>query len=255
MEKIKIIKTEEILMQEFNIYGTIDNPIFLARDVAKWLEHSDPRKMINTIDDEEKLTGTLFHSGQNREMWFVTEDGLYEILMQSRKPIAKQFKKEVKKILKSIRKNGGYINNQENLSEAEILANAMLVAQNVINTQKSQIHTLETKIELDKHKVIFAEAVSGSEDSILIGQLAKLITQNGYEIGQKRLFQWLRDNNYIMKHKNEPYQKYIENGMFTLKEGSFSTPMAGTRLTLTTKVTPKGQSYFINKFSEMLVGV
>src|SRR5574344_740988 len=106
MEQLQIINQQEVLGKDFKIYGTKDNPLFLAKDVAEWIEHSKPSMMLNSIDEEEKLKETLFTSGQNREMWFLTEDGLYEVLMQSRKPIAKQFKKEVKRILKQIRQTG-----------------------------------------------------------------------------------------------------------------------------------------------------
>ena len=97
-----------MLGKEFKIYGDFENPLFLAKDVANWIEHSDISTMMRTVDDNEKLIQTLFVSGQNREMWFLTEDGLYEVLMQSRKPIAKEFKREVKQILKSVRKHGLY---------------------------------------------------------------------------------------------------------------------------------------------------
>ena len=108
MNNLKIIDERTILTKEFKIYGDFENPLFLAKDIAEWIEHSDVSMMLKSIDDEEKLIQTMFVSGQNREMWFLTEDGLYEVLMQSRKPIAKAFKKEVKKILKEIRKTGSY---------------------------------------------------------------------------------------------------------------------------------------------------
>ena len=100
MNDLKIIEQREVLGKEFKIYGNFENPLFLAKDVANWIEHSDISTMMRTVDDNEKLIQTLFASGQNREMWFLTEDGLYEVLMQSRKPIAKEFKREVKQILK-----------------------------------------------------------------------------------------------------------------------------------------------------------
>ena len=106
LNDLKIIEQREVLGKEFKIYGDFENPLFLAKDVANWIEHSDISTMMRTVDDNEKLLQTLFVSGQNREMWFLTEDGLYEVLMQSRKPIAKEFKREVKQILKSVRKHG-----------------------------------------------------------------------------------------------------------------------------------------------------
>ncbi|WP_198550516.1 BRO family protein [Macrococcoides caseolyticum] len=108
MNEIKVISNENILGNNFQIYGTNEEPLFLAKDVANWIEHSKVNMMLQSIDEDEKLMETLFTSGQKRQMWFLTEDGLYEILMQSRKPIAKQFKKQVKHILKELRKKGEY---------------------------------------------------------------------------------------------------------------------------------------------------
>ncbi|WP_421000297.1 phage antirepressor (plasmid) [Carnobacterium maltaromaticum] len=108
MSNLQVIEQREILAQDFKIYGDLENPLFLAKDVADWIVHSKVTMMLETIDADEKLKSTILTSGQNRQMWFLTEDGLYEVLMQSRKPIAKKFKKEVKKILKEIRKNGMY---------------------------------------------------------------------------------------------------------------------------------------------------
>ncbi|KXT73326.1 Phage antirepressor protein [Streptococcus sp. DD10] len=105
---LQLINEQEVLGKRFKVYGTPEEPLFLAKDVAEWIEHTDTQKMINRVDDDEKLMRTLFLSGQNREAWFLTEDGLYEVLMQSRKPLAKQFKKKVKEILKTIRKTGSY---------------------------------------------------------------------------------------------------------------------------------------------------
>lgn len=109
MNELQIINRQEVLGKDFKVYGTPDEPLFLAKDVAEWIEHSDVSMMMRSVDDNEKLTQTMFVSGQNRDVWFLTEDGLYEVLMLSRKPIAKQFKAKVKEILKSIRKHGAYI--------------------------------------------------------------------------------------------------------------------------------------------------
>lgn len=108
--ELTIINEQEVLGKHFTVYGTADEPLFVAKDVAEWIEYdvSSVNKMLDKIDEDEKLVGTLFRSGQNREVWFLTENGLYEVLMQSRKPLAKEFKKKVKEILKSIRKHGLY---------------------------------------------------------------------------------------------------------------------------------------------------
>lgn len=111
--ELQVVHEQELLGKVFKIYGDFNNPLFLAKDVSEWIEHSQVSKMLQSIDNDEKLMGTLFLSGQNRETWFLTEDGVYEVLMQSRKPIAKQFKKKVKEILKTLRKTGGYVSNDE----------------------------------------------------------------------------------------------------------------------------------------------
>lgn len=108
-KELTIIDERELLGKEFRIYGTFENPLFLAKDVANWIEHSNPRMMLKGIDEEEKVVNNVYTLGGNQEMWFLTEDGLYEVLMQSRKPIAKEFKKKVKEILKSVRKHGAYM--------------------------------------------------------------------------------------------------------------------------------------------------
>src|SRR5699024_5735063 len=142
----------------------------------------------------------------------------------------------------SIRKTGGY---QTKAPQGkELLALAVLEAQKTIEEQNAQIERM-------KPKEIFADAVATSKQSILIGQLAKLICQNGHEIGQQRLFRWMRENGYLMKHGsnyNMPMQRHVEQGLFEIKESSVTNPDGSVRLTRTTKVTGKGQQYFINKF-------
>lgn len=122
-ELLIIINKQEIMGREFTIYGSKEEPLFLAKDVAEMIEHSDTSKMIKNVDDDEKLMRTMFLSGQSRECLFLTEEGLYEVLMQSRKPIAKAFKKEVKVVLKSIRLNGAYIPNAT-AEETKVVAKA-----------------------------------------------------------------------------------------------------------------------------------
>lgn len=129
---LTVINEQEVLGKHFRIFGTINNPLFLAKDVAEWIEHSNPRMMLQAVDDDEKGVRNVYTPGGVQESWFLTEDGLYEVLMQSRKPIAKSFKKKVKEILKSIRKNGAYIRNQENMTPAEIVARGLIAAQKII---------------------------------------------------------------------------------------------------------------------------
>lgn len=150
MNEIKVINKSILLGKEIDVYGSVDEPLFLAKDVAEWIEHTQPSKMVETVDEDEKLIGTIFLSGQNREVWMLTEDGLYEVLMQSRKPIAKQFKKGVKEILKTIRKTGSYSVSKP-LSQLEVLQMAV----NQMVEQEKRLSgverlALEQKERLDK---------------------------------------------------------------------------------------------------------
>lgn len=148
---LTVINEQEVLGKHFRIFGTIDNPLFLAKDVAEWIEHSNQRMMLQSIDDDEKVKVNNVYS-ENRTggngTWFLTEDGLYEVLMQSRKPIAKSFKKKVKEILKSIRKNGAYIRNQENMTPAEIVARGLIAAQKIIESKEKEIALLNGRCGL-----------------------------------------------------------------------------------------------------------
>lgn len=246
---LQIIEQKEVLGKEFTIYGDLENPLFLAKDVANWIEHNKPNELIANVDETEKLKAIISRSGQNREMWFLTEDGLYEVLMQSRKPIAKQFKKEVKKILKTIRLNGMYATDK-------LLDNPDLAIQafTKLKEERERRLQLEHEAEINKPKVIFAEAVETSKTSILIGELAKLIKQNGVDMGQKRLFAWLREKGYLIKSGrtdyNMPTQKAMDMGLFEIKETAITHSDGHITVNRTPKVTGKGQIYFINKFKK-----
>lgn len=133
----------------------------------------------------------------------------------------------------------------------QVMARALKIADKQIEELKENNHLLEQKIEQDRPKTIFADAVSASETSILVGDLAKLICQNGYQIGQKRLFEWMRQNGYLMKcgsSRNMPTQRYLEQGLFEVKESNVQNPDGSIRITRTTKITGRGQLYFVNKF-------
>ncbi|WP_349826229.1 BRO-N domain-containing protein [Blautia wexlerae] len=157
---LTVINEQEVLGKHFRIFGTIDNPLFLAKDVAEWIEHSDVSTMMRNVDPDEKVTNNVCTPGGVQKSWFLTEDGLYEVLMQSRKPIAKSFKKKVKEILKSIRKNGAYIRNQENMTPAEIVARGLIAAQNIINEKEKEIAILNGRCGL------LTQAVDDKQDII-----------------------------------------------------------------------------------------
>jgi anti-repressor protein len=250
MEKLQIIEQREVLGKEFKIYGDFENLLFLAKDVAEWIEHSNTRVMLNTVDENEKVVNNVYTLGGVQESWFLTEDGLYEVLMQSRKPIAKAFKKEVKIILKTIRQNGMYVTDKL-LDDPDLAIKAFTK----LKEEREKRKALETQIEEDKPKVLFANAVETSKSTILIGDLAKILKQNGIDIGQKRLFSWLRDNGYLIKRNgsdyNMPTQMSMELKLFEIKETAVTHSDGHITVNKIPKVTGKGQIYFINKFKQV----
>ena len=226
---------------------------FVGKDVAKALGFTNPRDAIAThVFDEDKGVDTIDTLGGKQSMTVINESGVYALVFGSRLESAKRFKHWVtSEVLPSIRMNGGYIAGQETLSDDELMAKALLVAQNKIAERDSIIAEKNAQIEQMKPKQIFADSVETSRTSILVGDLAKLICQNGVKIGQKRLFEWMRQNGYLMKYgtsRNMPMQKYIEQGLFEIKESSVQSPNGNVRVAITPKVTGKGQVYFINKF-------
>ena len=246
MNELKIVEQRELLGKEFRVYGDFENPLFVATDVAEWIEHSNTTEMLRGIDDDEKLTSIILRAGQRRAVTMLTEDGLYEVLMQSRKPIAKEFKREVKQILKTIRKHGLYAK-EELLDNPDIA----IAAFKALKEEREARKALEAENKQMQPLALFAKSVSASDTSILIGDLAKLLKQNGYDTGQKRLFEELRQRGFLMKSgssKNLPTQKGMELGLFEVKESTINNPDGSVRVTKTTKVTGKGQVYFVNLF-------
>ena len=170
--EMKIIDERELFNRSFKIYGTVDEPLFLAKNIAEMIEYDLDKvgQMLNTIDEDEKMTSPIFYSGQVRHMWFLSEDGLYEVLFQSRKPIAKEFKKQVKTILKEIRKNGGYIATNESESDEDIIARALILAQRTIDRKDKMIKSLESEIVESQPMIAIAEAVTESDGRIVTGK-------------------------------------------------------------------------------------
>ena len=252
-KELQIINQQEVLGKDFKIYGTKENPLFLAKDVAEWIEHSNPRKMLNSVDEEEKVKQILpvtnsytqvSHGGirENTEAWFLTEDGLYEVLMQSRKPIAKAFKKKIKKVLKQIRQTGGYVSNDDMfintyLPFADDTTKAMF---------KSTLETVRKQNELIQQQQKTLNTFEAAEDSILVRQLAKVMSKQGITIGEKELCKKLREWK-LVNSKNEPYQRYIDMGIFEIKEG-----VKNSHTYRTSRITGKGQVYIIKKYKGMI---
>lgn len=240
---------------EFGDIRTVEidgKPYFVGVDVAKALGYAKPNNAVSTHCRYTLKRGIATKQGNMSEMVLIPEGDIYRLIIRSKLSSAERFERWVfDEVLPSIRKNGGYIMGQENLSDSELMAKAILVAQKTIEHKNQIIEQQKAKIEADRPKTIFADAVSTSHTSILIGDLAKLICQNGVQTGQKRLFQWMRENGYLMKtgaSYNMPMQRYIEQGLFEVKESSVQNPDGSVRVTRTTKVTGKGQLYFINKF-------
>lgn len=211
-----------------------DLPWFVGKDVCEAFGDTNYRRSLSNIDESDKGVS------QN------------DALINERIEKLHRFKHWVtSEVIPSIRKNGGYIAGQETMSDEELMAKALLVANNKIAERDKIIEQKQARIEQMKPKEIFADAVATSHTSILVGDLAKLICQNGVQIGQKRLFVWLRDKGYLIKSGssyNMPTQRYIEQGLFEIKESNLVNPDGSVRITRTPKVTGKGQVYFVNKF-------
>lgn len=217
--------------------------------------------MILTVDEDEKLMGTLFLSGQNRDMWFLTEDGVYEVLMQSRKPIAKEFKKKVKSILKDIRNTGGYVGNEDvfiNTYLPFVDDNTKSLFKMTLQTVRQQneiINQQNNQLNEQKPLVTFAERCLKSSDNILVRELAKIIQDEGISnIGEKKLYQKLRDWNLILKSKNEPSQLGMNMKLFVVEQKVIKTPY-GEKLSRTAKITPKGQIYIVERLDKELKSI
>lgn len=238
MNNIQIFDNEEFgRVRTTEIDG---KPFFSAKDVAEALGYSNPRKAI--LDHCKGVTkrDTLTAGGQ-QAVNFIPEGDIYRLIIRSQLPSAERFESWVfDEVIPEIRKTGGYQLPQTYAEALRALAD-----------KAEQNEKLRIENERMKPKEIFADAVAASKTSILIGELAKLITQNGYEIGQTRMFKYLREHGYLIKDgssKNMPMQRYVQQGLFEIKESNVQNPDGSVRITKTTKVTGKGQQYFINKF-------
>lgn len=233
------------------IKGAQGEPLFCLTDVCKALELRAP-DVRRRLGDDVVSTHTVKDSlGRKNLITFVNEDGLYDVILDSRKPEAKTFRKWVtSEVLPQIRKTGGYIHTTPDMSNDEIMARGYMVAMATIEQKEKQLAEAQQTIEEQKPMVQFAEAITASQAAILIGDLAKLITQNGYKIGRTTLFKWLRDHGFLFKNETRPYQIWVEKGLFEISETLVQTHH-GSKIKITTKVTPKGQRYFLDIFKKM----
>lgn len=237
---------------EFGTVRTLiikNEPWFVGRDVCNILGYAKPENAVAShVDEDDKTTTLIQGTGSNykSKVILINESGLYSLILSSKLPNAKRFKHWVtSEILPSIRKHGMYATD-ELINNPDVFIQVL----QELKAERERKAALEAQAEANRPKIIFADAVAASHNSILIGDLAKLIKQNGVDIGQKRLFEWLRNNGYLMKSGasyNLPTQKSMELKLFEIKERTINNPDGSIRTTKTTKVTGKGQQYFINK--------
>ena len=226
---LTVIQETEILGKRIQMYNSIEYPLFLASDVAEWIEHSQTSKMVKSVDDDEKLMGTLFLSGQNRDAWFLTEDGLYEVCMQSRKPIAKQMKKEIKQYLKSIRLTGAAIPEGKEQEMVNYYFSGL--------SAELQGQIVNELIEKNKELQQFYDDLMNTQGLMSINTMAKEL-----EIGEYKLFSFLREKKVFFYDKdmvNVPYERFRKEGKVAVKE----TPCDDGNIRSVTYATKKGLDY------------
>ena len=247
---IKIFSNERF--GDIRTAGTSEEPLFCLADVCRVLEIKNVSDCKSRLNAKGIVLTDTPTNGGNQQLVYINEQNLYKVIMRSDKPQAEPFQDWVcGEVLPSIRKTGGYIAAKAEESDEDIMARALLVAQETLKRRDERIKALETEREQDKPKVAFANAIEASKSSCLIGELAKILTQNGYTIGQNRLFEWMRNNGYLGtkgERYNIPNQQYVEQGLFELKKGVRSGNDGVMHTTITPKITGKGQMYFINKF-------
>lgn len=228
-------------------------PYFMGKDVAEILGYTNtPKAIRDHVDDEDKLTERIVLAGQNREVVCINESGLYSLILSSKMSTAKRFKRWVtSEVLPAIRKHGAYLTS-ETLEKVMNDPDAWIAVLTELKNERNQREQLQLEVVENKPKVIFADAVSVSETTILIGELAKLLKGNGIDIGQNRLFERLRQEGYLIKRKgtdyNAPTQMAMDLALFKVKETVITHSDGHTTISKTTKVTGKGQQYFINRF-------
>lgn len=252
MNDLQLFKFENKNVRTLQVDG---EPWFVGKDVANVLGYQNGNRDVNRhVDEDDKTVTKCGTSGGTQEMTIINESGLYSLILSSKLPSAKEFKHWItSEVLPQIRKTGKYA--PKPLSREELLAKAVLEADTMIKEQKvlleqktKELEESNNKLEEQKPKVIFAESVVASDSAILIRELAHLIKQNGFEIGEKRLYAWMRERGYICKGSCEPTQRALELGLFEIIVRTVQRGDKSPLETRTTKVTGKGQVYFINKF-------
>lgn len=253
--------TQDITRFEFGsqelrtVTGEDGEPWFVASDVAGILGYRDAGNLTRMIDEDDKGTHNLSTPGGKQTATTISEAGIYAAILKSRVPNAQPFRRWVThEVLPAIRKTGMYATPaaaRRFLQDPQ----ALMYTLQALQEEKNKTKALEQKVEQDAPKVLFADAVATAKTSILIGDLAKILRSNGIQIGQNRLFEWLREKDYLCKTRgdrwNMPRQSAMEQGLFEVKQTVINNPDGTVRVTKTTKVTGKGQQYFVNKFCRM----
>ena len=235
------------------VRGDDGEPMFVAKDVCAVLELKNPRSTLALLDEDEKGVHIVDTPGGEQQMTTVTEPGFYKLVMRSRKPEAKAFQRWVThEVLPALRRDGGYMVARDETPE-QTMARAVLLAQATIDRQKSRIAGLEAENEEMRPKALFADAVAASDGTCLIGEFAKMLRQNGVDIGQNRLFAMLREDGYLGKvgqNRNVPTQRSMELGLFRIKETSITHSDGHVTINRTPKLTGKGQRYFLERYGK-----
>lgn len=229
------------------------NSLFCAADICRALQYANPRDAMARHCEEGDVVkrDTPTQSGV-QNISYVTESGLYALIFGSKMPAAKEFKRWVtSEVLPAIRKSGGYMVSRENESAEDLMARALLVAQETLSRASQENKQLKERVEVAESKASFAEAVEASTNTILIAELSKILQQNGVNIGQNRLFAWMRTNGYLCSNPayyNQPTQKAMQLGLFEVTKHIVQKPNGTSIVTSTPRVTGKGQTFFTNKF-------
>lgn len=258
MNALKIFENSEF--GKIQVIERNGEPWFIGKEVAEILGYKDTADALKKhVDEEDKQ---FFKVGEtptlkiksNYGAYIINESGLYSLVLSSKLKKAKEFKRWVtSEVIPAVRKHGGYLTN-EKIEEVLNDPDTIIKLATTLKEERAKRNEAERRLEEAKPKVIFADAVSASDNTVLIGELAKIIKQNGKEMGQKRLFDWLRDNGYLIKQKcadyNMPTQKAMEMGLFRIKKTAITHSDGHVTVSRTVKVTGKGQQYFINKFAK-----
>lgn len=254
--KVTLFTNEELgSVRALEIDG---KPYFVGKDVAVALGYKEPQKAVRErVAPEDRGVSKMDTPGGKQEMAIINESGLYSLILSSKLPSAKAFKRWITaEVLPVIRKTGGYVNDTKQFVDY-YFADCNTYGREAITLMLNETKRMANQLKAQAPKVLFAEAVEGSKTSIPVGDLAKLIKQNGVDIGQNRLFSWLRMNDYLIKSgdsKNMPTQKSMDLGLFEVKISTFYRPDGTVDISKTPKVTGKGQTYLINKFLSSLKG-